>query len=301
MTKIFLTGASGFIGSRLKPQLELLGHDVYFLSRPKSKLDTSKNSILGDLTDYDRIYQIIAELKPEVVYHLAALTPVRESFKQPMLYQQINYLGTINLVHACLENLGNNFRFIMASTAEVYGENGEDVKREGQKLVPMSPYAVSKAAADIYIQMCGTAFGLEYVLLRSNNTYGRPYSGYFVEAMMEKLMSNKLCDLYYPNNSRDYMWVDDHVNGYLTVLNKGFGVYNVAPGELITNIAMVRLMKKVIGSDSEIKAVDAPGTRPTDHRGINMDSGLIRNLGWEPKTSRVEGIKKLYDMYKQRV
>ena len=296
--KILLTGP-GFVGSKLKQKLIENGHDVFSLVRPKSILDKEKNTFLGDITDFDRIYQIIKELKPETVIHLAALTPVRESFKQPLLYQQINYLCTVNLVHACNKVLGNNFRFIMASTAEVYGENGEDIKREGQKLVPMSPYAISKAAADMYVQMCGNSFGLEYVLLRSNNTYGRPYSGYFVESMMEKLMANKLCDLYYANNTRDYMWVDDHINGYLTVLEKGFGVYNVAPGELITNIGMCKLMKKIVGSTSEIKAIPAPDTRPSDHRGINMDSSQIRNLGWKPLTSRVDGILKLRQMYEE--
>lgn len=253
---------------------------------------------LGDLTDSDRITHILEEVRPEVVIHLAALTPVRESFTQPVTYFTVNTLGTVNLIQACLKALGNDFRFIMASTAEVYGENGEDVKREGQKLSPMSPYAVSKATADMYLQACGPAYGIEYVILRPNNTFGRPYSGYFVEAMMEKLIENKLCDFYNPFNSRDYMWIYDHVNAYLTVLEKGFGLYNVSPGELITNIGMIKLMKKVIGSTSELKIINPPTTRPLDHRGINMDSSLIRSLGWAPKTSRIEAINKLREMYK---
>jgi len=297
MTKIFFTGKTGFVGEKLYQKFVELGHEIYCLVRPKSVLDTSKNTVLGDLTDYDRLISLLNKIRPEVVVHLAALTPVRESFVQPLLYQQVNYIGTVNLVHACNEILGNDFKFIMASTAEVYGENGEDVKREGQKLCPMSPYAVSKAAADTYVQMCGASYGLEYVILRCNNTYGRPYRGYFVESMMEKLMKNQLCDFYYSNNYRDYMWIDDHVNAYLTVLDKGFGVYNVAPGELITNIGMVRLIKKIIGSTSEIKIIPPPATRPSDHRGINMDTSLIRNLGWKPETSRIEGIKKLRKIY----
>jgi len=294
--RILLTGGTGFVGSRLRMRLNT-EHTVKSLVRPKSTLENKKDTVLGDLTDYDRLHQIVKDFKPEVVYHLAALTPVRESFKLPILYQQINYMGTVNLLHACYNILGNDFRFIMASTAEVYGENGQEVKREEQKLAPMSPYAVSKMAADKYIRMCGKAYGLETVILRCNNTYGRPYSGYFVESMMEKLKENKLCDLYYANNSRDYMWVGDHVNAYMLVLDKGCGIYNVAPGELITNIGMVRLMKEVIGSKSEVVTVDPPKSRPTDHGGINMDASLIRSLGWKPETTRIEGIQKLRAMY----
>lgn len=134
MTKILLTGKTGFVGEKLYQRLVDAGHEVYCLMRPKSILDKSKDTVLGDITDYDRLISIVKEINPETVIHLAAITPVRESFTQPMIYQQINYIGTVNLVHACNEILGNNFRFIMASTAEVYGENGEDVKREGQKL-----------------------------------------------------------------------------------------------------------------------------------------------------------------------
>lgn len=297
MTRILLTGFRGFVGSRLKDKLMDMGHDLVCVVRPKSDMKLEHCEVWGDITDYDRIIQIIEEHKPQTIIHLAAITPVRESFVQPLLYQQTNLIGMVNLLHVCNRVLGNNYRFIVASTAEVYGENGEEVKREGQKLMPMSPYAVSKAAGDMYVRMCGAAYGLEYVLLRCNNTYGRPFSGYFVESMMEKLIKNEMCEFYYPNSSRDYMWVDDHVNAYLTVLEKGYGVYNVSPGELITNMAMVRLMKKTIGSESEIKVIPPPPTRPTDHAGINMDCTLIRSLGWKPETSRVEGIKKLREMY----
>lgn len=295
--KVFLTGARGFIGSRLKQKLIEAGHDLTCVVRQKSDMKLEPYETWGDITDFYRLEWVLREVKPELVIHLAATTPVRESFVQPIFYQQTNFFGTINLIHACREALGSDFRLIMASTAEVYGENGEDVKREEQKLVPMSPYAVSKAACDTYVRMCGTAYGLDYVMLRPNNTYGRPFSGYFVESMMEKIIKNQVCELYYPNSTRDYMWIDDHVNAYLTVLEKGYGTYNVSPGELITNIAMAKLIKKTIGSESEIKAVPPPPTRPTDHSGIHMDCSLIRALGWKPETSRIEGIKKLRAMY----
>jgi len=297
MTKILMDGSRGFVGSRLKVKLLEMGHDLICVVRPKSDMKLESHEVWGDILDYDRIIQIVEAYDPETVIHLAALTPVRESFIQPILYQQVNFIGTANLLHACGKALRNDYRFIMSSTAEVYGENGEEVKREGQKLAPMSPYAVSKAAADTYVRMCGAAYGLEYVLLRPNNSYGRPFSGYFVESKMEKLIKNEACELYYPNSSRDYMWMEDHVNAYLTVLERGYGAYNVSPGELITNMAMVRLMKKTIGSESEIKVIPPPPTRPTDHSGISMDCALIRGLGWKPETSRIDGIKKLREMY----
>lgn len=253
--------------------------------------------VYGNLTDYDRLLRLLKQYKPDVIYHLAAITPVRLSFEMPLQYQMTNYIGTVNLIHAAMEALGTDFRFIAASTAEVYGENGDIVNTENSNLKPMSPYAVSKAAVDTYIQMCQAVYGLQAVVLRANNTYGRPHSGYFVEQRLEELMRGEHIKLYNSHHLRDYMFFPDHILAYLTVLERGQGVYNISPGELISNIIMVKLMRRVIGSSSTIEEIAPPANRPADHRGINLDAGILRMLGWAPLFTREEGIRMLHSTY----
>lgn len=297
MTRILLSGCSGFVGSWLKPKLEENGYEVAGLSRRGEE----NSKVFGDLTNYKSLVRAVGTVKPEIIINLAAITPNRLCFEYPRLYQETNYMGSVNLVHACLEVLGSDFRFIQASSAEVYGENSWALKREGQRLEPMTPYAVAKAAADKYLSMCGKIYSFDYAMLRCNNTFGRPHSGYFVETMMEKLVKNVVCNLYTPGHMRDYMWIEDHVNAYLTVLKKpfetAFRVFNVSPGEPISNLEMVLLMKRIVDSKSEVKLVPPPENRLFDHTSLVLDSTRIKRLGWKPLTSRRDAILKLRGMY----
>lgn len=296
MSNILLLGKTGFIGSHLYPRLVEKGYSVTPLLRFGSR--NVEGGIQGDLLNEESIDHAVAAVKPEIVVHLAALTPQRESWKYPSLFAATNFIGTVNLVNSCVKFLGSNFRFLAASSAEVYGDNGYTIKREDQPLRDQcSPYAVSKAAADGYVKLMQETVGFEGVRLRCNNTFGRPRSGYFVESMLEKILENKTVDLYHPNHVRDYMWVDDHVSAYLTVLERGYGVYNVSPMEPITNLGMVKLMAKTLGCQPQIVPTVPPPARPADHKSLILDSTLIRALGWRPETNRVDAIGKLRAMY----
>src|SRR4030065_1735341 len=175
MAKVLVTGISGFIGSHLAEKLVSEGHEPYGVTRrvASRSLEVIKSIlkdvtlITGDITDYVSIRNALKTLNPDVVFHLAALTPVRDSFERPFEYQQANLVGTMNVAHALLELPDpKTRRLIAASTAEVYGLYGKELLKETFALRPTSPYAVSKAAADLYLQMMSHTYDLDCIVMK---------------------------------------------------------------------------------------------------------------------------------------
>mgnify|MGYP001583865669 CR=1 FL=1 len=317
MNNIFLTGRTSFIGKNLLPKLKDEGYDVHYLVKQSSEnaklFSDDKHAQLGDLLNYDSLYRSICEVKPDIIIHLAALTPVRLSWLEPIKYQMVNYLGTVNLLEACINQLQKPFWFIYASSAEVYGNQFHKMplKEDYSPLNPISPYAVSKANAEAYLKMRKLSTDFDLTILRPNNTYGRKNSGYFVESMIEQMLypkGNQTCTystsdvslvtLYNATHIRDYLHIDDHVSAYLHILkNKLEGTFNVAQGEPISNYDMVVLMAKTLNTPVLIETRGPDLPRPCDQEAIVQDCSKIRATGWKPKFSRVEGITKLRGMY----
>jgi len=229
MTKVLITGITGFIGSELAHTL--VGkkkYDVGGLIRVTS--DTHHLESISDIadklslyyanfTDYHAIRNIVRSFKPHYILHIGAQTAVRDSFEMPHEFNETNYLGTINLIHAALD-LPDLKKFIFASTMEVYGwQNGRKPFREETILKPASPYAVSKVACENYIEMAGKAYGLPYLISRACNTYGRKHNtGFIVEYIITSMLRGE--DVYIGTSRavRDLMYVDDHINAYLALL-----------------------------------------------------------------------------------
>ena len=182
--KVLLTGILGFIGSHLAERLVNDGDEVYGMVRrvANRNMDVIKNVlndvtlISGDMTDYASTRNAIKTANPDVVVHLAALSPVRDSFERPFEYQHANLMGTMNVAHSLLELPDSQTRKIaVASTAEVYGLQEKQPLKETLTLKPSSPYAVSKAAGDLYVQMMFNAFNLHGCIMRPTNSYGRKF------------------------------------------------------------------------------------------------------------------------------
>src|SRR5213594_1485283 len=178
---VLITGITGFFGSRLAARLVSQDYTIYGLVRHSSQrelrrlqgIDSQIHLIEGDLGRYHSVLSAIQTSQPSIIFHLGALTPVRLSFDDPYPYISTNFEGTVNLVHAILRE-APNARLIVASTAEVYGwQDGNRPIREDAKLNPASPYAVTKSAADQYVQMADRVYHLKGTVLRPINSYGR--------------------------------------------------------------------------------------------------------------------------------
>jgi nucleoside-diphosphate-sugar epimerase len=255
--------------------------------------------IEGDISDFHSIRSALNSSSPETVVHLGALTPVRFSYDNPHPYERINFGGTINVVHAVLD-LVPRARVVLASTAEVYGWHDPRPIKESENLKPSSPYGVSKAAADMYVQMATNVYGLRAVILRCNNTYGRIHEGGFLtEYVIDRMLRGETVYIGTSNHIRDYMYVDDHVDAYVRAIEnpKADGkVFNVSPGNPTTNLELAKRIASLTSFRGRIiEGAYPPGypMRPSawDTEYIVLDSSRIRDeLGWSPSVTLEEGL-----------
>ena len=248
MTRVLITGIMGFIGSHLAERLVNDGFEVYGVAR---RVATRNFEVIGnilkditlvsgDVSDYVSTRNAIKTVNPDVIFHLAALSPVRDSFERPFEYQHANYLGTMNVAHSLLELQDPQTRkLIAASTAEVYGIHSDEPLKESLPLHPSSPYAVSKAAGDLYLRMMFNSFGLKGTILRPTNSYGRKFdTSFMIEYLVTQMLKNQKIYVGSPDSVRDYMYVDDHVNAYVLAMKnpKANGqVYNVGTTVGVSN------------------------------------------------------------------
>ena len=317
--KVLVTGVLGFIGSHLAEKLVKDGHEVYGVvrrvaNRNMAVIGNLLNDITllsGDITDYVSMRNAIRTANPDVVVHLAALSPVRDSFERPFEYQQANFVGTMNVAHALLELPdAQSRRLIAASTAEVYGLQESKPLEETVSLCPSSPYAVSKAAGDLYLQMMFNTFDLHGSVMRPANSYGRKFDTSFViEYLVTKMLKGEIVYVGAPDSIRDYMYVDDHVNAYILAIEsaKANGqIFNVGTGVGVSNRMLAEQIAKKVGFDErKIKlGLYPPGYpyRPSvsDQPYIVLDSSKIRKtLSWSPTIGLDEGIDKVIAFFKK--
>jgi len=293
------------------------GYQVFGLVRhtSRSELDSLRpvidqiHFIEGDLCEYHSLLSAIETSNPNFILHLGALTPVRLSYEDPFPYLRTNFLGTCNLVHSILDR-APKARLIAASTAEVYGWQGSKPLKEDTRLRPSSPYAVSKAAADEYIQMAMKVYGLKATVLRCNNTYGRKREkGFLVEYLITSMLDGGPVYVGSPDHVRDYMWVDDHVNAYLLSIEKEAGegeVFNVSPGNPISNIELAKKLAEMIHFTGQIVEGSYPPGYPIrpaklDTKYIVLDSSrIMKKLGWKPGVTLNEGLAMTVDFWKSQ-
>jgi dTDP-glucose 4,6-dehydratase len=318
--KVLVTGILGFIGSHLAEKLVEDGCEVYGVVRRVAnrnlgvigKILKDVTLISGDIADYVSVRNAVRNVTPDVVVHLAALTPVRDSFERPFEYAQANFVGTMNVAHAMLELPDPQTRkLVAASTAEVYGLQKEEPLKEALALRPTSPYAVSKAAADMYLQMMSRTYSLNVTVVRPTNSYGRKFdTSFIIEYLVTHMLKGEKVYVGAPDSVRDYMYVDDHVNAYMLAIKsaKANGqVYNVGTGIGISNKKLAEMIAEEIGHDKrKMKFGQYPPGYPyrpliSDQPSIVLDATKIRKaLNWSPKTSLNEGIKKVTSYFRKQ-
>jgi GDP-mannose 4,6-dehydratase len=304
--KILVTGSTGFIGSHLVPKLIEQGHDVYALERyvtGRYVLGKRANvkTVFGDLMDFFVIRRIIRDVQPDVVIHLASISPVAYSYDHPHEVIETNLLGTVNLAEACLREVPHFKHFLFASTSETYG-NGPNPKTEETQQNPNSPYAVSKLACEKYLLYLRDAYGFPTTILRNFNTYGRKNNTHFVvERAIVQMLQGEAVRLGDPTPIRDFEYIDDHVNSYIVCLNnpKAKGeVFNFCTGRGTSIKQLVDLIAKLTDFRGEV-IWDAIPARPLEIRELVGDySKAKRLLGWQPKFTLEEGLRLTVDFWR---
>ncbi len=319
--KVLVTGITGFIGSELAHRLleekhEVFGFVQYVTGRELRAIADIKdkiNIITCDIRDYHSVRNSLKKIEPDVVLHLAALSPVRLSFEHPFEYMQTNLIGTINIAESLMELFGpHKVRLVVASTAEVYGIQDEKPFTEDMSLKPSSPYAVAKAALDMYMRMLFMVYNFNGVVMRTSNTFGRKYDfSFFTEYLISEMLKGNDVYIGAPDSIRDYIYVDDHVNGYLLAMTnpKAKGeIFNIAGGVGITNKEWALKIAREIGFD--VKKIHfgkyPPGYpyRPlaSDQPYLVLDASKAKKiLGWKQTVVPEEGLRRIIDYLKTKV
>jgi nucleoside-diphosphate-sugar epimerase len=320
MKKILITGVTGFIGSHLARELSG-ANEVFGAIRPCVSRDLKPfqpffekvKLVRCDITDAQSVQNCLFNLNPDVVIHLAALSPVRDSFETPMAYVRTNIDGTLHLAHGMLKLPDfERKRLLYASTAEVYGiQSGRRVS-EAAALNPSSPYANTKSMTDTYLRMMAPVYGLHTTVMRCINSYGRKFdTGFFVEYVVTAMLRGEKVYVGAPDSTRDYMYVNDHVAAYLCALKHAEirgEAFNATPGGEIYNRDLAGQLADMIGfSRKKIMLGRYPPGYPlrplaSDQPHIDLDSTKIRKLlGWKPTVKLVDGLERTIAYWKQRL
>jgi nucleoside-diphosphate-sugar epimerase len=309
--RILVTGATGFVGSRLLERLaDINGLDLYSLQRYVTGRDVlgadrGVKVLFCDLRDQFAVKCAVREVQPEVVFHLASISPVSYSYDHPNEIMDANLSGTINLAESCLREVPPFRHFLFASTSETFG-NGPLPKREDTPQAPNSPYSVSKLAAEKYLLYMWAAYKFPVTVLRPFNTYGRrDNTHYLVERMIVQMLRGDIVKLGDPTPERDLLYIDDHVDAYLACLGKRDAsvgqIFNFCTGEKMTVGSLAERLREMTDFRGEIVWNTIP-RRPLDIQAMYGDATKAKSvLGWEAKVSLNAGLRSTIDFWRKRL
>ncbi len=308
--RLLITGGAGFIGSNyvrmlvngeLKGISKLIVLDKLTYSGNKKNLNDLDSSsfefIQGDICDTDLVSKLSKQV--DAIVNFAAESHVDRSIDSSREFFQTNVLG----VHTLLESARKSDVgiFLQVSTDEVYGSITEGSWDENFPLQPNSPYAASKASADLISQAYHRTYGMDVRITRCSNNYGPyQYPEKVIPLFITNLIQDKKVPLYGQGlNVRDWLHVTDHCRGIHLVLTKGRpgDVFNIGGGRELSNLELTRVILQAMGASEE--NIEAVADRLGHDFRYSLNIGKIeKELGYKPEVRFEEGISKTIEWYK---
>lgn len=306
MTKILITGGTGFAGRHLldfltrhQPQSEI--HLTSLTQEPS--ITTAKVHQL-DLNQSSKLTSLIKTLEPHQIYHLASLSSVADSYLHPKTVIDNNFRLTLNLLETLRQHCPHS-RLLLVSSGEIYDHHSSTPLSENQLVRPTSPYAASKAIQDALAQSYVSSYHLPIIIARPFNHIG-PYQreGFVVAdfaSQIVKIERGQTPEIRVGNltAARDFTDVRDIIRAYHLLMNKGkIGeIYNLGTG---TAVKISTLLEKLIKqSSTQIKVVvDKSKFRPVDAPIIIAQNSKISALGWQPQFSLDETLRDILDYWR---
>lgn len=321
--RVLVTGHTGFKGSWLCKMLINLGAKVtgYSLDAPTEPnlfsltgLAEDMNSIIGDIRDFDKLFSVFCEVKPEIVFHLAAQPIVREGYKKPLYTYETNIMGTINVLE-CVRR--NDFvkSVIIVTTDKVYrNEDDGRAYREGNILDGFDPYSNSKSCADLVTQSYKRCFfeknEVAISTVRAGNVIG---GGDFakdriIPDCIRAVENHEVIQVRNPNAIRPYQHVLEPLSAYLLLAWKQYecidlaGAYNIGPEEnqCITTGELVKMFCDCWGNEARWTTFQEKDA-PYESNFLKLDCNKIKQvLNWKPKLTIQESVEKICQFSKKK-
>lgn len=313
-TRILLTGGAGFIGSHVAEALLRSGaglslidnlDDFYSPAWKRANLESIRKAgafefFEQDICDAGSMREIFASSRPDIVIHLAARAGVRPSIEQPRLYERVNVAGTVNLLDLCREF--QVARLIFGSSSSVYGACAAAPFSEAQTgLRPISPYAATKLAGELFCHTYAHLYKLPVIALRFFTVYGpRQRPDLAIHKFVARLEAGQPLPIFGDGETgRDYTYVDDIVAGVMAALEYDFAretgaapfeIFNLGNSHPIKLSQLVSLLERATGKKA-ITQREAPqqGDVPLTWADISKAEKL---LGYHPQTTMEEGLKR---------
>ncbi|MFT3786140.1 MAG: GDP-mannose 4,6-dehydratase [Tepidisphaeraceae bacterium] len=307
---ILVTGAAGFVGSRLAKRLLSTGHcvvgidnlhDYYSLDLKQNNLKDLRSEdgftfIEMDIREPVDVSRLFDDYKIAKVAHLAAMAAVRYSAKYPLIYGTVNVQGTANLLDAARQH--GNPPCVLASTGSVYGaDTPVPFKEDAAAAHPLAPYPASKRAMELFAHAFNHLYKLDVTILRFFNVYGphgRP--DMMPWQWTRQILAGEPLTLYGAGKlKRDWTFIDDILAGFTAALEKpmGFEIMNLGCANPVENIEFVHTLERLLEKKAQIIDTPTPASEPPfTYADVSRAKRL---LGYEPKVNVAEGLRRFID------
>lgn len=317
MKTILITGGAGFIGSTLADRLIDENNKVIVIDNfndyydPKLKENNVKRNLNNcnyklkriDIRDTKELDKVFAENKIDIIVHLAAMAGVRPSIENPLLYQEVNGIGTQNILE--LSHKYNVKKLVMASSSSVYGNCKETPFKEDFIVdYAISPYAATKKSNEIIAHVYHHLYDMNIIMMRFFTVYGpKQRPDLAINKFTRLMLENKSIPMFGDGNTaRDYTYVDDIVDGitrcmrYVDINSNVYEIINLGNSSPISLKEMINTIGEVLEIKPDIEKLPMqPGDVDITYADISKAKKLI---GYEPKTKFKEGIEKFIEWYK---
>lgn len=291
--RVLVTGAGGFVGTHLAKKLVSVGADVVATSRQRDGIDVTRKETL----------EPIFKQKLAVVFHLAGEAIVEAGQEAPYETFRTNIMGTLNILE--LSRMYGVQRVIIASSVQVYGA-GLPPFREDDPPLPSRPYETSKTATDLLAQSYADSFGLPVVIPRFVNIYG-PGDTHFTRLIpktLDHLVKNKPMPLWGGSAKREYLYIDDATQAYLLLATISDAklernrIFNFGTDLPVSVRDLIQTIGTLAGTPVRLVRSGHVREHEISDQYVSWEKAG-RILGWKPKVSLTEGLKRTIDWYKQ--
>ena len=310
--KALIIGAAGFVGGYLIRELKAAGWEVHATCLPNEEIKEDCPVHMLDILKKEDISPLLDDIKPDVVYHLAAQSSVSVSWKRPQLTAEINVVGSINVLEAVRDAEKKDIRLVLIGSGEEYGyiREGACPLSESEPLNPGNIYAATKACQDMLGKIYTSAYKMDIIMVRAFNHSGPAQSNIFVIsdfcrqiAEIEKGMKEPVISVGNLSAKRDFTDVRDVVRAYRLLGEKGVSgnVYNVGRGKAVEIQYILDTALSYADQPIEVKR-DPARMRASDIPLIEPDvSHIFEDTGWRAEITMEQTIKDTLDYWRQKL